>query len=281
VTDDGFEHLRRFLALRSGLWLPVEKRYLVDSRLGLLARRRGFASLEALLAALRAAPAGPLAQDVIDAMMTNETLFFRDQRPFETLRDRILPMLAASRPLSTPIRIWSAAASTGQEAYSIAMLVREAEAGLAGRRVEILGTDISTSAIARARDGRYTQFEIQRGLPVHHLLRHFGKEGEDWRISEEIRAMVTFKVANLMHDVGALGSFDVIFCRNALIYFDMATKVSVLRRIEERLAPDGALFLGAAETVIGLSDTLAPASDHAGYYLRRTVPDPRRTRRSA
>ena len=280
MTDERFDHLRRLLCVRTGLSLPAEKRYLVDSRLGLVARRGGFASVDALLDELRMAPAGPLAQEVIDAMMTNETLFFRDQRPFETLRDRLLPMLAASRPPGVPIRIWSAAASTGQEAYSIAMLVAEAGHGLAGRRVEILATDVSTSAIARAREGRYSQFEIQRGLPVHHLLRHFDKVGDDWRISGEIRAMVDFRVGNLMHDPGPIGAIDVIFCRNALIYFDVSTKAAVLRRIEERLAPDGALFLGAAETVIGLSDTLAPAPDQAGYFRRRT-PAQRATRRSA
>jgi chemotaxis protein methyltransferase CheR len=164
------------------------------------------------------------------------------------------------------LRIWSAAASSGQEAYSLAMIVAEAAPSLSGRQVEILGTDISREQLARAREGLYSQFEVQRGLPVQSLVRHFRKEGTSWRISDALREMVSFREWNLLEDIRPLGKFDVVYCRNVLIYFDGPTKTRVLDAIAAQLAPDGLLYLGGAETVIGLTDRFVVSPGDWGVY---------------
>jgi chemotaxis protein methyltransferase CheR len=201
-------------------------------------------------------------------MTTNESFFFRDDRPFNHMRSQALPRLHSARPAGARLRIWSAAASTGQEAYSLAMLVAEGRATLGNREVEIVGTDIAREPLARARAGIYTQFEIQRGLPMQMLVKHFRKDGAQWRLADAIRAMASFREWNLLGDLRPLGQFDVVFCRNVLIYFDQPTKTRVLDAIARQLAPDGLLYLGGAETVLGITDRFVPSgSDHGVYEL--------------
>ena len=217
---------------------------------------------------LGAAPNGALARDVIEAMTTNESFFFRDDKPFAHFRTHAIPRLLAARPAGVPLRIWSAAASSGQEAYSLAMLLAECAPQMAGRSVEIVGTDISREQLTRAREGVYSQFEIQRGLPMQMLVRHFKKDGANWRINDALRNAVSFREWNLLADLRPLGRFDIVFCRNVLIYFDPPTKARVLDAIAKQMAPDGLLYLGGAETVLGISDRFTAAPGERGVYER-------------
>jgi chemotaxis protein methyltransferase CheR len=260
----GFPAISTMLKARSGLVLGPDKIYLLETRLAPLMKREGLRDLAALAEKLR--PDSPLERDVVDAMTTNESLFFHDSKPFDALRQRILPRLHAARPAGAALRIWSAAASTGQEAYSIAMVVQEMAASLAGRRVEITGTDIAREPLQRAREGRYTQFEIQRGLPMQMLVKYFEKSDGEWRVRQNLRDAVSFREWNLLADLRPLGRFDIVFCRNVLIYFDTTTKSRVLDAIAKQIAPDGVLFLGGAETVLGLTDSFRAISGENGAY---------------
>lgn len=269
MTDADFNFLRLLLHLRSGLSLSPEKRYLAESRLGILCRRRGIDGLETLVQQLRQGSDTSLENAVVEAMTTNETLFFRDQTPFDLFRNVILPEKLLTNAASRSLRIWCAAVSTGQEAYSLAMILDDMASQLAGWKIKIIGTDISTEVLERARTGIYSQFEIQRGLPIQMLLKHFQQNGDKWQVSERLRAMVELKPHNLLEPNGHLGQFDVIFCRNVLIYFDVPTKAKVLAALAPRLAPQGAVVLGAAETVIGISTTIVPDGKHRGLYRDR------------
>jgi chemotaxis protein methyltransferase CheR len=241
MRPDSFAFIAGLVKSRSGLVLAPDKGYMLETRLGPLLKRDGIASLDALAAKLRNPQAGTLAEAVTEALTTNESSFFRDGKPFDHLR-KILPMLAGARPPGATLRIWSAACSMGQEAYSIAMLL--GELSLDGRRVEIIGTDIAEGVIARAREGFFTQFEVQRGLPARLLVKHFHQEGGRWRVSPGLRGMVRFDRGNLLGDLRGFGRFDVIFCRNVLIYFDTPTKARVLDALAAQLQPDGVLYLG-------------------------------------
>jgi len=265
VTPLDYDYLRKLLKDRSGLVLSVDKQYLVESRLTPLARKAGIASLGELVAKLRSNNER-LAVDVVEAMTTNESFFYRDKIPFDHFRDTIMPGLLAGRARERRLRIWCAAASTGQEPYSLAMCLKEMKDKLVGWRVEILGTDLSTEVLEKAKAGVYSQFEVQRGLPIQMLVKHFSQVGDTWHISPEIRAMVQYRPLNLLSDFAHLGSFDVVFCRNVLIYFDQETKIGVLNRIARLLDPDGFLVLGAAETVVGLTDAFKPLHDKRGLY---------------
>jgi chemotaxis protein methyltransferase CheR len=269
LSPGNFAWLADFLKAQSGLVLGPDKEYLLDSRLSPIARHEGCAGLDPLVAKLRAAPAGPLAATVIEAMTTNESFFFRDSKPFEHFR-AMLPALCAARQRRVGLRIWSAACSTGQEAYSLAMILSEAKAVLNGREVEIVGTDLSLDVLTRAREGLYTQFEVQRGLPVAQLVKHFRKDGAYWRISDDLRAMVSWRRFNLLDPPAPLGRFDVVFCRNVLIYFDQPTKARVLDRIAGLMPPDGLLYLGAAETVLGITEKFEPLAGQRGAYALAT-----------
>lgn len=273
MTEASFQFLREFLRARSGLNLAADKRYLVESRLAPLARSLAFASLDALVARLHAdAPPG-LAQSVLDAMATHETSFFRDRVPFESLRTIVLPRLLAARRETRRLRIWSAAASTGQEAYSLAMILAEVEPALTDWRIEIVATDMSSAALARGQAGTYSQFEVQRGLPIKSLLRHFTQTGEEWTINANLRAAIQWRVANLLGDLRGLGRFDVVFCRNILIYLDKAAKSELLGKISDALAPDGALCLGSTEFMAGCP--FAPDPQAPGFHLPiQNVPIP-------
>jgi len=267
MTPADFDWLRKLLKDRSGLTLSADKQYLAESRLLPLARKHGLNTLTDLIARLKMPGAISLADAAVEAMTTNETLFFRDKIPFDHLREVILPALIAARAKEKRIRIWCTAASTGQEPYSVAMVLKSMAAQLRGYKIELLATDLSGEVIERAKHGVYSQFEVQRGLPIQLLVRHFSQIGEQWQIAPDIREMVQFRTLNLLQDFGALGIFDVVFCRNVLIYFDQPTKVMVLDRLARQMAADGFLLLGAAETVVGLSDSFAPLSDKRGVFV--------------
>ena len=251
---------------RAGLMLGQERVFFVESRLGTLARREGCASVEALVARLRAAPDEALVRAAVEVLATPETSFFRDQLPFEQLRDEVLPELAASRP-DGRVRIWSAGCSTGQEPYSLAMMIEEHGANFPKLQIEILATDLSVWALEKAQSGLYTQFEVQRGLPIRLLIRHFVKEGDNWRASPRLRQAVRWGRLNLMNDFAKLGRFDIILCRNVLSYFDAEPRHKVLRRLAESLAADGRLVLGAGEAA-GLPEVFEPARGGAGLHRR-------------
>ena len=261
MTELEFEFLRSFLKQRSGLALTAEKRYLVESRLTPVCRRFGLASLGDLIGALKLGQNGAIERAVVEAMTTNETFFFRDRIPFDLFRDTLLPEVLVRNAGRRRLRIWCAASSTGQEPYSLAMLLQEAAPRLAGWQVEIVATDLSTEVIEKAKLGLYSHFEVQRGLPVQWLIKYFTQVGEQWQIAQSLRTMVDYRQLNLLHSFASLGQFDVIYCRNVLIYFDAPTKSDVLARLAAQLAPEGALLLGAAETVIGLTDRLSPAPE--------------------
>jgi chemotaxis protein methyltransferase CheR len=265
VTEPGFAEIAALVRRRAGIVLTEDKSYLLETRLGPVLQRFGLASLRVLGEKLRTAPGEAMERAVVEALTTHESSFFRDGRPFEHLR-ALLPRLVAGKGPGERVRVWSAACSTGQEPYSIAMLAHETLGAGAARGVEILGTDISGEVLARAREGAFSQFEVQRGLPIRALMTHFAQEGARWRLKPELRGMVRFEERNLMADCGALGRFDVIFCRNVLIYFDSATKTRVLEMLSRMLSPQGVLYLGAAETVVGLTTRLAPMPGERGVY---------------
>ena len=266
ISSFDYDYLRTFLKTRSGLVLTDDKHYLLESRLEPVMRRFGLADMSRLVKGLREnSPAG-LMEAVIEAMTTNESLFFRDKRPFDLLTSVMLPALAKSRRSHVPLRIWCAAASTGQEPYSIAMALKENPQLLGGRQVEIIGTDLSTEVLTRAESGIYNQFEVQRGLPVQLLLKYFKKAGDQWQVSSDNRGMVKYRKLNLLDSFAMLGVFDIVFCRNVLIYFDVPTKENILGRIAKCMASDGYLLLGGAETVMGISDAFVPG-DKPGFYI--------------
>jgi chemotaxis protein methyltransferase CheR len=267
VTPQDFDYLRQLLRQRSGLVLSAEKQYLAESRLLPVARKHGLSSLAELVGKLKAAATAPLSVEVVEAMTTNESFFFRDKVPFEHFRLTILPALLAARAREKRIRIWCTACATGQEPYSLAMSLKSIGSALAGWRVEIVATDLSHEVLAKAKAGIYNQFEVQRGLPIHSLVKFFSQVGEAWQIAQEIRAMVKFQPLNLLNDFSALGTFDLVFCRNVLIYFDQDTKIGVLNRIARRMPSDSFLILGAAETVVGLTDAFKPMADKRGLYV--------------
>lgn len=249
-----FDYIRELVRRGSAIVLEATKEYLVEARLGPLARKEGLGSLAELVARLRAEQNGPLQRKVIDAMTTNETLFFRDVHPFEALRKTVLPELIAARGPSRHLRIWSAACSTGQEPYTIAMTLRESFPELAAWKLDIFATDLSGEVLAKARAGTYGQIEVNRGLPAKLMIKYFTKQGVDWQVNEDLRKMVDFREMNLAETWPMMQPYDVVFLRNVLIYFDVETKKSILGRVRRLLRPDGYLFLGAAETTMNLDD---------------------------
>ena len=269
MTPMDYEFLRKLLKERSGLDLSADKQYLVESRLISLARRVGLAGIPELVQKIRSGSEA-LTSEVVEAMTTNETFFFRDKIPFEHLRETVLPALTQARASRRSLRIWCAASSTGQEPYSIAMCVKEF-AGLAGWRVEIVATDLSQGVLEKSRAGIFSQFEVQRGLPIQMLVKHFTQVGELWQLSADIRAMVQHRQLNLLQDFSHLGMFDLIFCRNVLIYFDQDTKAGIFDRLARVIEPDGVLALGAAESVVGISDAFRPCPDRRGLYRPNAV----------
>ena len=265
MTPSDYEYLRKLLKDHSGLDLSADKQYLIESRLLPLSRKCGVPGIGDLVQKMKGGSSLIIAQ-VVEAMTTNETFFFRDKVPFEHFRDTIMPEMLRARANRKSIRIWCAAGSTGQEPYSLALSLKEMGAVLAGWRVEIIATDLSNEVLEKSKSGVYSQFEVQRGLPIQLLVKYFRQNGELWQISPELRAMVQHRQLNLLHDFSQLGAFDVIFCRNVLIYFDQDTKVNIFGRLAKTMEADGFLVLGAAETVVGLTDVFKPFPDKRGLY---------------
>ncbi len=263
-----FDFLRGLVRERSAIVLEPGKEYLVDSRILPLLREGGFPSAAELCAVLRAAPRGELERRVVEAMTTNETSFFRDLHPFEALRTRLLPELIAARAAERKLRFWSNACSSGQEAYSLAMLLAEHFPELRDWDVSILATDISRDMVQRASEGIYGQLEMNRGLPAALLLKYFQRAGTHWQVKPELRRLVQAREMNLVTAWPPLPRFDVIMLRNVLIYFDLETKRGILRRARMALRPDGSLFLGSAETTVMVDESWARVSCGASVAYR-------------
>lgn len=273
AMETSFDYVREFVKSEAGIVLDEGKEYLVESRLAPIVRSEGLASIDALVQALRASRQTELHRKVVDAMTTNETTFFRDIEPFELLRTDLIPALIQTRKLSRRLSIWYAASSTGQEPYSVSILLREHFPELAGWTIEQIGTDICRKALERARAGRYSQLEVNRGMPAKLLLKYFDKQGLEWQLKDDIRSMVTFQEMNLNGTWPRLPQFDIVFIRNVMIYFDVPAKQRILGRIFDMLRPDGYLFLGAAESTMNLDERFVrlPAN-RAGCY--RPSPKP-------
>ena len=269
MTSSDYEYLRRLLKERSGLDLSADKQYLVESRLMPLARKEGLPGIAELVQKMKGS-AEALVVEVVEAMTTNETFFFRDKIPFDHLKEVVLPALIRARAARRAIRIWCAASSTGQEPYSIAMILKETP-GLSGWRTEIVATDLSQAVLEKSKTGVFSQFEVQRGLPIQMLVKYFKQNGDIWQLNPDIRAMVQHRQLNLLHDCSHLGTFDVIFCRNVMIYFDQDTKAAIFERMSRMIEPDGVLVLGAAESVVGITDTFKPYPDRRGMYCVNTL----------
>lgn len=269
--------LASFLSDRIGLSVDQRRQASIESRLAPVMAEAATKDLRELVARLRRGAEPELIDRAIDAMVTCETLFFRDRLPFQAMRTVVLPKLREAREQARTLRIWSAACATGQEPYSIAMLLDEMSRQFLGWRVDIVASDISRAALTVAAAGRYSQFEVQRGLSTPLLLRHFRQDNGGWLINEHLRAAVDFRRVNLTSDFSRQGVFDVILCRNALMYMDVARRRDILVRIAQQLSPDGYLMLGATETVVGLSDDFAPAGGYAGLFWR-AVSDKRKLR---
>ncbi|GAA4362060.1 CheR family methyltransferase [Angustibacter luteus] len=253
IAADAFDFVCALVHRESALVLGAGKEYLVESRLLPLARAQGDPDVETFVNRARRQPGGPAQREIVEALTTNETSWFRDSEPFVGLRDLVVPELVAARSLTRRLRVWSAACSSGQEPYSIAMVLGDAPQ-LAGWSIDVLGTDLSLEMVERCREGRYSQLEVNRGLPATSLVKHFERDGAAWRVNQSLAARTTFRQLNLARPLVGLGTFDVVFLRNVLIYFDLATKADVLRRVRKILAPDGYLFLGAPETTMGIDD---------------------------
>ena len=266
MRAEDFALFQTMLKERSGLVLSRDKAYLLESRLMPVARRWNLKGLDDLAGAVRIKSDEKLLKQITEAMTTNESSFFRDNRPFDQFRDTVLPAVMAARDSARRIRIWSAACSSGQEPYTLAMVLRDKAAALSGWTIEIVATDLSSDILEKARAGVYTQFEVQRGLPITHLVKYFRQYGDKWELSADIRRMVTFREYNLLHDLTPLGKFDIVFCRNVLIYFDQPTKTRVLQSVSRLMPPDGVLYLGGAETVLGVSDQFKPMEGQRGIY---------------
>ena len=250
-----FEYIRDFLVKRSAIVLDCEKVYLVESRLQPLARREGLGSVSELVSKMKTTPVNGLHQRVVEAMTTHETSFFRDINPFNAMQKGVIPTLMNARKMTREIRIWCMACSTGQEPYSLAMMIRESFPQLESWKVSILATDLSTQVLQKAQSGLFSQHEINRGLPAPYILKYFQRQGMNWQIKDELRKMINFQQMNLIETWLPMPKMDVIFLRNVLIYFDVSTKKEILVKVRRVLSPDGYLFLGGSENAIGLDDS--------------------------
>lgn len=267
MNPEEFDFIAALLKERSGLQLSREKVYLLENRLTPIARQAGLDGISQLVQLVHRERDAKLMEAVTEAMTTNESFFFRDTKPFELFKDHVMPSLRNRNASSRKIRIWCAAASSGQEPYSLAMILHEQAEQWKDWTIEILATDLSKAVLHKARAGIYSQFEVQRGLPIRQLMSHFEQSGEMWQLKPEIRQKVQFEEFNLLDSFNGLGGFDVVFCRNVLIYFDQDTKADVLNRIHALLPPHGMLFLGAAETVLGITDRFKPVPGQRGLYV--------------
>jgi chemotaxis protein methyltransferase CheR len=264
MRPEDIETVRQVVHARSGVVVDPNKIYPIETRLTPVARREGFTDIGELIQAVRSSGNDRLVWAVAEALASSETSFFRDRAPFDHFRNSILPALGAQR--DRPIKVWSAGCSTGQEPYSLAMIVDDERSKLQGARIELFGSDLSERALEKAQSGVYTQFEVQRGLPIRFLVRHFEKADEMWALSPRIRQMVRWRRINVLADLRALGQFDVIFCRNVISAFDPATRRRVVEQLARALPDDGWLVLGVDESLTGLTEQLSPSPGRRGVY---------------
>lgn len=271
ITSDDYTFVSTLIRKNSGVALGAGKEYLVESRLPAVVRTFGFASLTDMLTTLKTRPHHDLVKAVCEAMTTGETFFFRDNVPFDVLRRQVLPEIAMRcHSTGRALRIWCAASSTGQEPYSVAMLLAEATGLLAQVRIEIVASDYAANALNRARRGVFTQLEIQRGLPECLMRKYFTQRSDGYHIADELRRRVSFRELNLIQSFRSIGQFDVVLCRNVLIYFDNVTKTDVLERLSDALFPGGYLFLGSTESAFGLADRIVRLSEiPTSIHVRR------------
>ncbi|MGO9240175.1 MAG: CheR family methyltransferase [Bryobacteraceae bacterium] len=252
IHSENYQFLQQHVYAQSGIVIEADKHYLIESRLSPIVRQLGLESINDLCALLQAARTPEVGRQVVEAMTTNETYFFRDPGHYDAIRSALLPRLKEERRDSKKLRFWSAASSTGQEAYSLAMLL--IEAGLGDWNIQILGTDFSSHVLERARSGKYQQIEVNRGLPAALLVKHFRRSGVDWQLSETVRQMARFETIDLRKSMRALGPFDLVFCRNVMIYFDAETRKGILKELHGTLFRGGWLLLGGAETAFGVEE---------------------------
>jgi len=266
ISDSSSRILAGLLEARTGQQLTMNRRWRIETALSALLRERGIATLDELITILVMGREPGLSQQVVEALLNNETYFFRDRTPFDTLARHAIPELAKMRDKSRRIRIWSAGCSTGQEVYSIAMLFAEEPEKWHGWTIDILGSDVSTACIDRARGGVYSQFEVQRGLGINQMIRWFEETGDGWRAIEPLRKPVRFQVHNLLEPAPHPGGFDVVLCRNVLLYLNPEKKALAFERLAGSMAEDGWLMLGAGETVIGNTNKLGADISARGLY---------------
>ncbi|GAA6213118.1 protein-glutamate O-methyltransferase CheR [Hyphomicrobiales bacterium 4NK60-0047b] len=266
MTPRDFDYLRTLLKSASGLVLTDDKQYLIESRLLPVAKKLKYETIDAMVAELRRSEATSLKNQIVEAMTINESFFFRDKTPFDNFENIMLPKLLEAKKSQKHLRIWSAAASTGQEAYSLSMILQEYAAELEGWRIEIIGTDLCSEALEKAKAGLYSQFEVQRGMPVKYLVKNFKQVGSMWQVNSKIRSSVQYRQFNLLNSFNLLGRFDIIFCRNVLIYFDKETKSDIIARMGKQTNPNCYLVLGASETLVGLNDSFGSVPDARGLY---------------
>ncbi len=273
ITTQEFDFVRQFVATHAGICLENGKEYLVDMRLAPVARLCKFSSVTELIAGLRNRSDPALNRLVIDAMTTNETSFFRDLHPFEVLRLQVIPEMMKLRGAERRLAIWCGASSTGQEPYTIAMLIREHFPDLTRWKLDFIATDISEGVLAKAREGLFNQVEINRGLPASYVVKYFKTDPKGWRLNDDVRKMVDFRYLNLIQTWPQMPSFDVVFMRNVMIYFDVATKKTILRKIAQTMRRDGYLFLGGSETTLNLDDSYerVPLGKTVGYRVGKNV----------
>jgi len=267
MRDQDFDLFANLLKSSSGLSLGPDKQYLLETRLTPVAMKNGLGSFDELADEIRFKKPAALIDQVVEAMTTNESFFFRDKTPFDILQNQVLPKFFESRADSKRLRIWCGAASTGQEPYSIAMMFAQQAARWQGWTIDILGTDISRAALNRAQEASYSQFEVQRGLPVEYMLKYFNQDGERWLLKNDIKNRVRYQYFNLLDPLTSLGKFDIVFLRNVLIYFDAQTKSAVFEKVRNTMEKDGSLFLGAAETVIGVTEQFRAIKGLRGLYV--------------
>jgi len=266
ITD--FDIYKDLLKDKSGLVITPDKLYLIESRLNPVTKKWGYENLTAMTNVLRAVPPKDLVNDIIEAMTTNETSFYRDIKPFDIFKETVLPYYKNKAGANKNLKIWCAASSSGQEPYSLAMLLKEESAKLPGWNFSITATDISHEILDQAKEGTYTQFEVQRGLPITLLMKYFTQNGDKWTINDDIKRMIDFKYFNLLDPMSSIGKFDIIFCRNVLIYFDQPTKKDVMERMNRQMSDDGFFFLGGAETVLGITESYKAVPNCRGLYAK-------------
>ncbi len=275
IAPHEYEYIRELVRVRAGITLESGKEYLVETRLTPLARHEGLKGIDDLISKMRSGPlALSLIRKVIEAMTTNETSFFRDMHPFDALRDKVIPDLLAKRAVSKTISIWCAAASSGQEPYTTLMLLRENFPQLftGGWRFNFVATDLSSEMIRRCKEGKFSQLEVNRGLPAALMVKYFKKNGMEWQIDEQLRKACEFREMNLCEDWHGLGNIDIVFMRNVLIYFSVETKRQILGKVRKIMKPDGYLFLGGAETTINIDDAYDRVQiQRSGIYQVRSA----------